>query len=194
MRISKLARNYNLSRQELTDYLESLQIPIQSLHPNAKLDDELIEKVSAHFQFSLDDESGDADTIASTIDTQEVEIEETNNEVSEEPISETEESTIEDPIEDELLDSTEAPEEIIEEQPFQEKNESEDEEIELPPPTDEEIILSDQLLEMIESEESPADLDKIRLIKAPKKELSGLKVVGKIEIPEDPRKKLKEEQ
>ena len=50
------------------------------------------------------------------------------------------------------------------------------------------VIESDKLLELLESEE--VDLSKITLIKAPKRELSGLKVVGKIELPEPKSKSL----
>jgi hypothetical protein len=45
-------------------------------------------------------------------------------------------------------------------------------------------IETDKLLELLESEDEPVDLSKITLIKAPKKELDGLKVVGRIELPE----------
>lgn len=55
-------------------------------------------------------------------------------------------------------------------------------------PADDEVIQTDKLLEILESEESYADLDKIKLIKAPKRELSGLKVLGKVDLPE-PKKK-----
>lgn len=46
------------------------------------------------------------------------------------------------------------------------------------------VIETDRLLELLESEETPIDLSKITLIKAPKKELDGLKIVGKIDLPE----------
>jgi len=49
---------------------------------------------------------------------------------------------------------------------------------------EDEIIETDKLLELLESEESPVDLSKITLIRAPKRELDGLKVVGRIELPE----------
>ncbi|MEM8895304.1 MAG: hypothetical protein AAGC88_12050, partial [Bacteroidota bacterium] len=39
-------------------------------------------------------------------------------------------------------------------------------------------------IELLESEEGSLELDEITLIKAPKKELEGLKVVGKIDLPE----------
>ena len=51
------------------------------------------------------------------------------------------------------------------------------------------VIETDKLLELLESEE--VDLSKITLIKAPKKELNGLKIVGKIDLP-DPKSKTAE--
>ena len=58
--------------------------------------------------------------------------------------------------------------------------------------SEEEVIATDKLLEILESEEESPDLSKITLIKAPKKELEGLKVVGKIELPEPKIKKTEE--
>jgi len=52
------------------------------------------------------------------------------------------------------------------------------------------VIETDKLLELLESEEAPNELEKITLIKAPKKELEGLKIKGKIELPE-PKEKSK---
>lgn len=52
------------------------------------------------------------------------------------------------------------------------------------PEKEEFVIESDQLLEQLESEEPTIDLSKVTKIKAPKKELDGLKVVGKIDLPE----------
>lgn len=52
------------------------------------------------------------------------------------------------------------------------------------------VIETDKLLELLESEETSNELEKITLIKAPKKELEGLKIKGKIELP-DPKEKLK---
>lgn len=58
-----------------------------------------------------------------------------------------------------------------------------------------EVIQTDRLLEMVESGETPAsELEKIRLIKAPKRELEGLKVVGKIELPKPVEKKAEVEE
>ncbi|NQZ76724.1 MAG: hypothetical protein HRT61_11600 [Ekhidna sp.] len=56
------------------------------------------------------------------------------------------------------------------------------------PHSEDEVIQTDKLLELLDSEEPSTDLDKIKLIKAPKRELSGLKVLGKVDLPE-PKKK-----
>ncbi len=91
-------------------------------------------------------------------------------------------------IEDEVSaveDESEVPqEELIE--PIKEP------EVQAPQKAEDEIIETDRLLELLESEEEPVDLDKIKLIKAPKRELDGLKVVGKIDLPE-PKVKTVEE-
>lgn len=61
-------------------------------------------------------------------------------------------------------------------------------------PNEDEIIQTDKLLEILESEDvSEEELEKIKLIKAPKKELAGLKVVGKVDLPEPKKKEEKEE-
>ncbi len=57
-----------------------------------------------------------------------------------------------------------------------------------PEPKEDEVIDTERLMELLESEDEVPELDKIKLIKAPKKELSGLKVLGKVELPE-PKKK-----
>lgn len=57
-----------------------------------------------------------------------------------------------------------------------------------PKKKDEVVIETDKLLELLESEEPQIDLSKITRIKAPKRELEGLKVVGKIELPESKSK------
>ena len=57
-------------------------------------------------------------------------------------------------------------------------------EVQEPQKKEEVVIETDKLLELLESEETSIDLSKITRIKASKKELDGLKVVGKIELPE----------
>ncbi|MCK5872929.1 MAG: hypothetical protein KAG26_08885, partial [Methylococcales bacterium] len=57
---------------------------------------------------------------------------------------------------------------------------------------DEKSIQTDRLLEILEADEASDDLSKITHIKAPKQELSGLKVVGKIELAEPKPKSIDE--
>lgn len=52
------------------------------------------------------------------------------------------------------------------------------------PKAPEKAIATDRLMELLESEDGAEGLKGITLIKAPKKELGGLKVVGKIDLPE----------
>ncbi|MEQ9403641.1 MAG: hypothetical protein RIM99_08655 [Cyclobacteriaceae bacterium] len=61
-------------------------------------------------------------------------------------------------------------------------------------PKEDEVIDTDRLMELLENEDTPPNLEKIKLIKATKKELSGLKVLGKIEVPEPERKEKKKEE
>lgn len=49
---------------------------------------------------------------------------------------------------------------------------------------EEEVMETDKFLELLESDDPSVDLSKITLIKASKKKLEGLKVVGKIDLPE----------
>ena len=103
---------------------------------------------------------------------------------------------------EELFDPLNAPVEIEapEDTPFEiMENENElveaTEELSTPTSTSEgEAIETDKLMELLEDEEQEVDLSNITLIKAPKKELEGLKVVGKIELPEPkPKAKAKKE-
>ncbi|MFK7951218.1 MAG: hypothetical protein AB8B73_00105 [Ekhidna sp.] len=61
-------------------------------------------------------------------------------------------------------------------------------------PKEDEVIDTDRLMELLESEEEIPELDKIKLIKASKKELSGLKVLGKVDLPEPKKKEAAEEE
>lgn len=178
MRISQLARKHNLSNQELTSFLETIDPPLQSVHPNAKLNEETIESVIHFFQLEIDDIE------------QHEKLEEKVNHIE---------------IVDKEAPKKESVENLNNDISGQEENEPEPEKsVEVAPQPDpviredpkmEEVILSDQLIEMLDSEEEPpANLSKIKLIKAPKKELSGLKVVGKIDLPAPVQKEAKKEE
>ena len=199
MRISRLAREYDLSIQALTSYLETLEPPLKSVHPNAKLEEEIISKVLAHFEIPHTEE--EVDTLPPVQEQIQNEASDDQEELtSTEPIQPTEnveQNTPSIPATPEeeialLEGDLEPPPEQIQESPSQE--ESFEEEPAHQPISEEEVILSDQLIEMIEGEDLPEELEKIKLIKAPKKKLTGLKVLDKIEIPEDPRKKSKEQE
>jgi len=191
MRISKLARKYDLSIQELTVFLEKLDIPNQSLHPNAKLDEETIDKVALQFDFSDQDKVYEPEVIEQELTMEEVTEDKHEKEKPLVHQTEVELEKQKEPSFDRRKE--EVVSESQEELSIRKTALDKEEEVILTPPSEEEVILSDQLLEMIESEDTASNLEKIKLIKAPKKELSGLKVLGKIEVPEDPRKKQKEQ-
>ena len=201
MRISQLARSYDLSVQEIVSYLQTLNLPSsKSHHPNAKLSDETIEKVVTYF--GLERMESESEPTAE----EELPLEVTESSAEHEAVPEAEVSE-EEPKGSALFKEPQTPLEDIA---------LAEGEIELPPRTvqpevseandqpststpepiephkEDEVIPSDRLLEMLEAEERPEDLEKIKLIKAPKKELSGLKVLGKIDIPEPKKKEPKE--
>ena len=159
MRIGQLARKYNVSIQEIIDYLEEEQYHVDELQPNAKLMGEALEMVIARFG-----DFGEFET--------EIQEKKESEPVSVEP--EVEES---EPIQEEV----QAEETIAENEPTISEVV---EEIKLPVEKPKESITSDRLIEMMEAEDSDIDIEKFTHIKAPKKELEGLKVVGKIDLPE----------
>ena len=186
MRISKLAHNYDLTILELTDFLKTLNIPNQSLHPNARLSEDIIEKVRENFDFTLQEEPIEQAQAKEPIenntpgeDTTHT-IEETKN--IKEATLDTTSDVSPDQNEWEATEKTAGITELLPEGKTKLKSHSEGE-----------IIPSDQLLKMIESEGFSDQLDKIKLIKAPKKELSGLKILGKIEVSDTTKKRPKEQ-
>ena len=163
MRIGQLARKYNIKQDEVILYLNEVQAELSPFHHNSKLSSEMEDLVTDHFSLSS----------------------KTTEEVKEEQIDkildEAEEQTLE---VDEALDEkkTEAdlqqdldPTLPVIQASTTEKN------VEKPKKNS---IDTDTLMELLESEEASSDLGEITHIKASKKELSGLKVVGKIELPE----------
>ncbi len=205
MRLGQLARKYDLPVQDIIDFLE--EQTGEKFHPNAKLYDAIEDKVFTHFELipaAVKEEMEEPVVIEQKsleVNTEMVEEREknlTSFTVKRRPETNFPESPLDDiaSVEGELAPAT-----------FEEKREEigEPEKAEvtkevftvLSPsgstPKEDEVIQTDKLLEMIEAGEIPADLDKIKLIKAPKKELAGLKVLGKVELPE-PRKKEKPEE
>lgn len=185
MRIGQLARKYDISVQDILTFLE--ETTGEKFHPNSKVYDAVASSIYIHFDVF-------------PLLPREEEIEKAS---IEEPVAtEEQEPEIAKAPEVKMPAEPQTPEEDIAsvdgeiaslEEVVPEKTEPEAPVAEVAKRNEDEVIPLDRLLQMLESDEPLTDLEKIKLIKAPKKELSGLKVLGKIEIPEDPRKKTKEQ-
>lgn len=176
MRLGQLARKYDIPLQEIIDYLK--EETGEKFHANAKLYDAIETQIFKHFDLYPDDP-----VLESEEQIEEKEPEQSLDEPSSEPISPEEDIAS---VDGELATPSE-PKELMEtpvtsEQELQEQ----------PRPKDDEVIQTDKLLELLENEEANPDLEKVKLIKAPKKELPGLKVLGKVDLPE-PKKKAEQE-
>jgi hypothetical protein len=212
MRLGQLARKYNISIQEIISYLDKTEQSYDSHHPNSKLDEETESLVENHFKDVLTvppdpvdviDKKEPEQIIKDPAESEEpkikvkelkvvseelkVEVKEPKIEVKELKVEAVEiEETLE-VAESEIIfpkEELELPEETVElpeKQVFMDVTEVE---VQVDQEETNDSIDTDQLLELMESEETSVDLSKIKLIKAPKKELSGLKVVGKIDLPE----------
>lgn len=186
MRLGQLAKKYEIPVKEIIAYLE--EQTGEKFHPNAKLYDTIESQVFEHFDLqpestpeheSVEEIDDQVVEIAEPTETEEV-VEVVSKEIEEDKFPTTPEEEIA-ALEGELA----TPEESREiEHPIEDESVHETRKA----PSEDEIIQTDKLLEMLESEEIPAELEKIKLIKAPKKELSGLKVLGKVDLPE-PKKK-----
>lgn len=172
MRLGQLSRSCEVPISEIVSYLDSISKSPTSNHPNSKVDDETSDLVLSHFG------------------AQELAMVEESEVISEEPFIE--ESVEVDPI---IEGAPEVAESVVEEQRIEEVTED----IAPTHPASDSVtesedeIYSDKLLALMESEGAAIDLSKITRIKAPKKELEGLKVVGKIDLPEPKPKAEKEE-
>ena len=173
MRLGQLARKYDIPLQEIISYLKELEPPNESLHSNSKLSKQTEALVAKRFEISSEMPLPDPKDR-----TEETSLEKEQDTTVETEVADTEviEESIETPESKLDLSSTEA-----EIQDLQKEEQVEDVSID-----------TDQLLELLESEDKPVILDKITLIKAPKKKLDGLKVVGNIELPEPKAKKSEE--
>jgi hypothetical protein len=201
MRLGQLARKYDVSAQEIIVYLNDLNTT-ETFHANAKLDKETETLVAEQFGI-LDEYQEDHEKVIDELPEEEPQeplipekepIEEEpplTEEIATPVLQQPEPATASEEIamvggdlEDVTIkdESIQKESKIAEETPVAEKeNRKEDE-----------VIETDRLMEIMESEDAPVDLDKITLIKAPKKELEGLKVLGKIEL-EEQEKEPKEE-
>ncbi|MEM6643036.1 MAG: hypothetical protein AAF616_08665 [Bacteroidota bacterium] len=187
MRISSLAREYDLSIQSVTAYLETIEPPLKTVHPNAKLDEETISKVLKHFDLEQQIETESIDVVdTSTKEVDEDPLQESTSEAvgietHEEAVIESSITTAEEQSASSLVpESPEKRELDIKEQKDQSLSDSTEKTHSL---EERESILSDKFIELLDSEEASDDLEKIKLIKAPKKKLHGLTVVDKIDLP-----------
>lgn len=159
MRLGQLARKYNVKQDEVILFLNKVQAELSPFHHNSKLNIEMEDLVIGHFSLSP--------------------------KVAEEPIEEQNEDI---PVE-----ADEQNLEVIESDDDKKTEADLQQELDPTLPSiktsaieikDDKSIETDRLLELLESDEASNDLSKITHIKAPKKELSGLKVVGRIELAE----------
>lgn len=155
MRLGQLARHLDRTTAEIVAFLEQSEVVIND-HPNVKLSDESEQQVIAHFQTN---ESIQMETPPSLSTVPE-------DQLDNEPISQPHE----DFIKDEVTEST--TETISENTP---------ESADLEP-----LHANDHQIEPeVNTDEDEGDgEEEMEVIKAPKIELPGLKVVGKIELPE----------
>lgn len=169
MRIGRLARENEIPLAELNAYLKSNDLIEKDLAPNSKIDDHIIELIAQKYGLTFPDEE-------STEASPDVQEEEIVSEIVESVKSPEESAHTEESQTDQEVEPDEEPEqESFEEKPME--------------------IRSDHLLEMLESEEDLSiDLTEIKRITAPKLELDGLKVVGKIDLPEPKPKPEKREE
>lgn len=181
MRLGQLARKYDIPIQDILGYLE--EETGEKFHANAKLFDAIEEKLFQHFDLYPDNP---------VVVEEETEGEKVSDEIIADYEVSLDESTKNGP--ESAADDIASVDGELELKPMEEAGSQEDKttkpEQSKPSHGDDEVIQTDRLLELLESEDMPADLDKIKLIKAPKKELTGLKVLGKVDLPE-PKKKSK---
>ncbi|SNS70424.1 hypothetical protein SAMN05421640_0923 [Ekhidna lutea] len=177
MRLGQLARKHHIPVQEIISFLE--EETGEKFHPNARLFDAIEDLVFEQFDLYPDNPVAEPEPPENQDDN--------SIEILEEGSTEPSEALT--PEEDIAMADGEI--EIEEETPEQQNTTEHDKIIaeDKPRPNADEVIQTDRLLELLESEELSADLEKIKLIKAPKKELSGLKVLGKVDLPE-PKKKI----
>lgn len=168
MRLGQLARKYNLSQQKIIAFLDEHNPGMGPYSQNTKLSDQTEDLIASHFNKSFADAAFAEESLAEakdeskTADQEDPEVYGVEHEdLAEERNEEAEIQASLDPT----LPVPEAKEPATQEAPGK-------------------AISTDKLIEILDSEEEDVDLSEITLIKAPKKELEGLKVVGKIDLPE----------
>jgi hypothetical protein len=214
MRLGQFARKYNIAIKDITSYLDGVGASLNNPHPNSGLSDETEALLMEQFELDLEEvpeqveekpEIGKIEEIVAleeVVEVEEIEKIEVKEEViAKEEVEEALEAIIEEKPITEFVDEIE--EEVVEELIVEEADlEAPEESIEpvfepikevpsdiLPKRieekiNEEEVMETDKFLALLESDDPSVDLSKITLIKASKKKLEGLKVVGKIDLPE----------
>ncbi|MEM9896494.1 MAG: hypothetical protein AAF789_09010 [Bacteroidota bacterium] len=185
MRLGQLARKYEITVHEILEFLDENRIEQVSKHPNSKLSEEAEQLLARHFnqeyfenEPSIIVEELEGPTSAAKAPDDALESDQATESLTA--------STSTEVIEDEAVSDTH-------QMSASADSVSEIEEQKHKEPAREEIS-TDQFLALTEAEENdPVHLEQITHIKAPKKELSGLKVLGKIELPKEPVKAKKED-
>ncbi len=158
MRLGQLARKYNVNQDDVILFLNEAQPEMSPFHHNSKLSDEIEDLVTSRFSSSIEEVT-----------------EEATEEQSEDIPTEANEQNL-DITENDKETEADLQRELDSSLPLIQTPEIENK--------DEKTIETDRLLELLETDEASNELSKITLIKAPKKKLSGLKVVGRIELAE----------
>lgn len=185
MRLGQFARKYDLSPQEIISFLDDAVIDNAFHHANARLDDPTKLLLAQHFNLSLEEAHDVSDAEVIEIPVDDPDDERLLDEVSNEELSE---NTI---VVAPIIDTEENQTNEKEEQQQEAISHSDDSSASVSENKGS-TIETDKLLALLEDENAQIDLSSITHIKAPKRELGGLKVVGKIDLP-DPRVKKESE-
>ena len=164
MRIGQLARKNNIKQDEVILFLNKAQADLAPFHHNSKVSSDIVELVNNHF--SLPPKEAE---VATEEHSEDISVE------AEEQILEVIEIKHDKKTEADLQQALDPTLPLIKTPTIDKKNEK--------------SINTSRLLELLETDEASTELSKITHIKAPKKELSGLKVIGRIELPE-PKSKI----
>ena len=157
MRLGQLARKYGVSQQEIISQLKEMDPSYHKLGHNTKLNEQALTWLAHRLE-------KDDDLIIS-------------EQADDTPLDQS-------PVEEQTVAPITESEDEISPPPKAADESSESPQVPEVPTKEEVVIETDKLLELLESEETPEEISKITLIKAPKRELDGLKVVGKIDLPE----------
>jgi hypothetical protein len=171
MRLGQLARKYGISKKDIITYLKEKDPKLHSLGQNTKLDEATVELISS--RFGDPEQLFDASVTQTSEKQHEVPPPKSLGEAPKTALIQTSDVDLESASQSEQDEESESSSiDTSDEEALSTANTARGEAIE-----------TDKLLELLEDEEKEVDLSKITLIKAPKRELEGLKVVGKIELP-----------